>query len=119
MTSTARSIFYYGFYMMGMGLALFFIPNPILGAFGFETTTEFWVRMLGLMVFCTGILYWYCARTDQTGFFRVSVPERVVFFLGTLALVLFFDVTPMLAVIGSVDLLGAVWTGLSLRRNSR
>lgn len=119
MTSTAKSIFYYSFYMMGMGLGLFLFPNPILGTFGFGTTTEVWVRVLGLMVFCTGILYWYCARTDQTGFFRVSVPERGVFFLGTLALVVFLDVTPMLAVIGSVDLLGAVWTGLSLRRNSR
>ena len=46
MSATAKSIFYYSFYMMGMGLGLFFIPNLILGFFGFETT-EVWVRVLG------------------------------------------------------------------------
>lgn len=118
MNSTAKSIFYYSFYMMGMGLALFFIPNLILSLFGFETT-EVWVRILGLLAFCAGILYFYCARTNQTAFFRVTVPERVIFFLGVVALVVFFELTPMLAAIGSVDLLGAIWTALSLRREGK
>lgn len=119
MTATAKSIFYYSFYMMGMGLALFFIPNLILGLFGFAPTTEIWVRLLGLLAFCTGILYFHCARTDQMGFFRVSVPERAIFFLGTVALVLFLDITPLLALIGSVDLLGATWTWLTLRQKNQ
>ena len=118
MNSTAKSIFYYSFYMMGMGLGLFFIPNVILGLFGFETT-EVWVRILGLLAFCAGILYFHCARTSQTAFFRVTVPERVIFFLGVVALVVFFELTPMLAAIGSVDLLGAIWTALSLRREGK
>jgi hypothetical protein len=116
MSKTAKSIFYYSFYMLGMGLGLFFIPNLILGLFGFEPTTDVWARMLGLLAFCAGILYFHCARTNQTEFFLVSVPERVLFFLGTVALVVFFDLTPMLAAIGSVDLLGAVWTGWTLKR---
>lgn len=119
MNATATSVFYYSFYMMGMGLGLFFIPNLILGIFGFAPTADIWVRVLGLLAFCAGILYFYCARTNQTGFFRVSVPERIVFFLGIVALVIFLQVTPMLAVIGSVDLLGAIWTGLTLRQEKR
>jgi hypothetical protein len=137
MNATATSIFYYSFYMLGMGLGLFIIPNFILGLFGFAPTDEVWVlfiipnfilglfgfaptdevwvRVLGLLAFCTGILYFYCARTNQTGFFYITVPERVIFFLGTVALVVFFDTTPLLAVIGSVDLFGAIWTGLTLR----
>jgi hypothetical protein len=118
MSTTAKSIFYYSFYMMGMGLGLFFIPNLILGFFGFETT-EVWVRVLGLLAFCAGILYFHCARTNQTGFFRITVPERVIFFLGVVALVIFLDLTPMLAAIGGVDLLGAIWTGLSLRQGNQ
>jgi hypothetical protein len=118
MSAVAKSIFYYSFYMMGMGLGLFFIPNRILEIFGFAPTTEIWVRLLGLLAFCTGILYFHCARTDQTGFFRVSVPERVIFFLGTVALVILFDITPMLALIGSVDLLGAAWTWLTFRQEN-
>lgn len=119
MSATANSIFYYSFYMLGMGLGLFFIPNLILGIFGFAPTTEVWVRLLGLFAFCAGMLYFYCARTNQTGFFRITVLERVIFFLGTVALVVFFHLTPMLAVIGSVDLLGAIWTGLTLRQGNK
>jgi hypothetical protein len=115
MSPTAKSIFYYSFYMMGMGLGLFFIPNLILGFFGFETT-EVWVRILGLLAFCAGILYFHCARTNQTEFFRITVPERVIFFLGVVALVIFLDLSPLLAVMGSVDLLGAIWTGWTLKR---
>lgn len=116
MSATAKSVFYYSFYIIGMGLGLFFVPNLIMGVFRLGQTTEIWVRVLGLLAFCVGILYFYCARTNQTGFFRVSVPERIIFFLGTVALVVFFQVTPMLAAVGSVDLLGAMWTWLTLRR---
>lgn len=116
MNSTAKSIFYFSFYPFGMGLGLLFIPSLVLGIFGFEPTSEVWVRVLGLLAFCVGIIYIYCARTDQVGFFRVTVPERIIFFLGMVGLVIFLHVTPMLAVIGSVDLLGAIWTGLTLRK---
>ena len=119
MSATAKSVFYYSFYMMGMGLGLFFIPDQLLGIFGFGNPTEIWVRVLGLLAFCAGILYFYCARANQTGFFRVSVPERIIFFLGMVALVAFFRVTPLLAAIGSVDLLGAIWTGLTLRQGEK
>ena len=116
MSSAAKSIMYFSFYPLGMGLSLFFIPNLILGIFGFEPANEIWVRVLGLLAFSVGIIYFYCARTEQIGFFRITVPERVVFFLGMVALVVFFHGNPMLILFGSVDLLGAIWAGLALRR---
>jgi hypothetical protein len=115
MTSTAKTVFYYSFYMMGMGLGLLFIPNLILGAFGFAPTNDIWIRILGLFAFCAGMLYFYCGRTHQSGFFRISVTERIVFFLGMLGIVLFMRANPLLALMGSVDLLGAIWTALTLR----
>lgn len=116
MSPTARSIFYYSFYMMGTGLGLFFIPNTILGLFELAPTTDAWIRMLGLLSFCAGLLYFYCGRTNQVGFFRISVPERVIFFLGTMILVVFMHFPAVLAIIGSVDLFGAIWTGWALRQ---
>ena len=115
MTSTAKSVFYYSFYMLGMGLALLFIPNLILGVFGFESTNDIWIRILGLFTFCAGMLYFYCGRANQTGFFRISVIERIVFFLGMVGIVLFVPANPLLVLIGSVDLFGAIWTALTLR----
>lgn len=116
MTSTAKSVFYYSFYMMGMGLSLLLIPNLILGIFGFVPTSDIWIRILGLFAFCAGLLYFYCGRTNQTGFFRISVTERIVFFLGMVGIVLFLRANPLLIAIGSVDLLGAIWTALSMRK---
>jgi hypothetical protein len=116
MTSTAKSVFYYSFYMMGMGLGLLFIPNIILGVFGFEPTNDIWIQILGLFAFCAGMLYFYCGRTNQTGFFRISITERIVFFLGMVGIVLFLPANPLLVAIGSVDLFGAIWTALTLRR---
>ena len=72
--------------------------------------------MLGLLAFCAGILYFHCARPNQTEFFRITVPERIIFFLGVVALVIFLDLSPMLAAMGGVDLLGAIWTGWTLKR---
>jgi hypothetical protein len=115
MSPTAKTIFYYSFYMLAMGLGLLLIPNTLLGLFGFPPAREVWVRMLGLLAFCAGILYFYCARTNQTGFFRISVPERMLFFLGTLGIVLFLPADPVLALIGGVDLAGALWTWWTLR----
>ena len=117
-TSTAKSIFYYSFYMMGMGLALLFIPNLILGWFGFASTNDIWIHILGLLSFCAGMLYFYCGQTNQTGFFRISVTERIVFFVGIVGIVLFLPANPMLILIGSVDLFGAIWTALTLRSSN-
>jgi len=115
MTPTAKSIFYYSFYMIGMGLSLLLSPNALLGMFGFEPTNDIWIRVLGLFAFCAGMLYFYCGRTNQTAFFRISVAERIVFFVGMVGIVLFLRANPLLALIGSVDLFGATWTALTLR----
>jgi len=118
MSSTAKSVFYYSFYMMGMGLGMLFIPGLILGIFGFDTTNDIWIHVLGLFAFCAGMLYFYCGRTNQTGFFRISIIERFVFFLGMVGIVLFLQASPMLALIGSVDLFGAFWTAATLRNSN-
>jgi|SRR5687768_13832495 len=116
MTSTAKSVFYYSFYMMGMGLGLLFIPNMILGLFGFDAPGDIWIRVLGLFAFCAGMLYFYCGCTNQTGSFRISVIERIVFFLGIVGIVLLLRVDLLIALVGSMDLFGAIWTALTLRR---
>jgi len=116
MTPTAKSVFYYSFYMLGMGLGLLFIPSLLLGIFGFDATNDIWIRVLGLFAFCAGMLYFYCGRTNQTGFFRISIIERIVFFFGMVGIVLFLQANPVLALIGSVDLFGAIWTAVTLRK---
>lgn len=95
---------------MGMGLGVFFIPNLVLGSFGFPATNDIWIRILG---FCL-----LRGRTNQVGFFRISVLERVIFFWECPAagIVLFPPANPLLVLIGSMDLFGVLWIGLTLHR---
>ena len=88
----------------------------MLGVFGFPPTNDIWIRVLGLFAFCAGMLYFYCGRMNQTGFFRVSITERIIFFFGMVGIVLFLRANPVLALIGSVDLFGAIWTSITLRK---
>jgi hypothetical protein len=116
MTATAKSVFYYSFYMMGMGLGLLFVPTLVLSVFGFGSTSDIWIHILGLFAFCAGMLYFYCGQTNQTSFYRISVLERITFFLGMVGIVLLLRANPLLILVGSVDLFGAIWTGWTLRR---
>lgn len=110
MSRTATTIVSYSVYLFGMGLGMMFLPNRLLPLFGFELTTEIWIRMLGLFTFTTGIYYAWSARAEQTAFFRATVAGRLFFFLMTVVFVFLFNQSPMLAMIGSVDLLGGLWT---------
>lgn len=117
MSRTATTIFVYSIYLFLMGLGMMLIPNTLLSLFGFEPTTEIWIRMLGLFTFTTGIYYAWSSRNAQTAFFRATVAGRLFFFLMTVVFVFAFNQSPMLALIGSVDLLGALWTLLTLKRS--
>jgi len=115
MTKVAISIRFYSFYLFLMGAGMLLIPNILLNLLGFPTTTEIWIRMLGLFTFTTGIYYFYAAAHEQTAFFRATVAGRVFFFFATIAITLFFNQPLMLAGVGSMDLLGAIWTWKTLR----
>lgn len=86
------------------------IPNVLLGLFGFLPTTEIWIRVLGLFTCTTGIYYFYCAKNEQKAFFDATIAGRLFFFVVLTILTFAFQQSFMLALIGSVDLLGAIWT---------
>lgn len=96
---------------------MIFIPNIILTTFGFAETKEIWIRMLGLFTFTTGIYYFYSSLHNQHAFFRATIIGRLFFFLMSVVFVFVFYQSPMLALIGSVDLLGALWTYLTLKKS--
>lgn len=119
MNQTALSIFVYSFYLFLMGLGMMIIPNVLLGVFGFESTNEVWIRMLGVFTFTTGIYYFQSSRNQQTAFFSATVIGRIFFFLATLVLVFILNQSKMLILIASVDLIGAIWTGITLQNQKK
>jgi hypothetical protein len=109
MNKTAFSIRIYSFYLFLMGTGIIIIPNVLLGLFGFAETTEIRIKMLGLFTFTTGIYYFYAAVHNQMAFYKATIVGKLFFFLMIVVFVFTFNQSPMLALIGSVDLIGAIW----------
>ena len=115
MSRAAVSMFAFAVYLFVLGVILLTAPNLLLRIFGFEPTTEVWVRIVGMLVVFLGYYYLSAARGEVVPFMRWSVQARpfvIVFFAVFVAL---GWTKPQLILFGAVDLAGAVWTFLALR----
>lgn len=115
MTNAARSVYVFGIYLIVLGGVLMGSPNTLLAVFAIESTTEPWIRLLGVLVMVVGILDVACARTEQTGFFRATVYTRL-FALMSFILFAGLGIAPSIVILfGLVDAAGALWTFTALR----
>ena len=114
MSNSARSVFVFGLYCAVLGIILIVVPNFLLKAIHRPSTTEVWIRVVGMFLIYLGFYYTQAARKKMTSFFRWTVYTRstVIFFFA--AFVLFGFAGPPLIMFGVIDLLGAIWTGLAL-----
>mgnify|MGYP001066186510 CR=1 FL=1 len=115
MSKAAKSILVFGVYMAVTGLGFLVIPNILLDLFGFPTTDEPWIRVVGLLVLILAFYYIQAARQDVEAVFRWSLYCRPAAFVVFTSFVLLGLAKPMLILFGVIDLLGAIWTGLALR----
>jgi hypothetical protein len=115
MSRAAVSVLAWGIYLIGAGLGFLLTPNLVLPIFGLPTTTEVWVRVVGLLAAIIGMYYVSCARGNVVPFFRLTVTGRLLFMAGSVALVALGLSSPSFLLIGALDTIGAIWTWLSLR----
>ena len=117
MTSAARSVYVFGIYLIVLGGILMGSPNTLLAMFGIASTTEPWIRVLGVVVMAIGMLDVACARTEQVGFFRATVGTRIFALVAFALFVALGIAPPMLLLFGLIDAAGAMWTFTALRKN--
>jgi hypothetical protein len=115
MSGATLSILVYGIYLAALGVVYMFVPNVPLKLFGFQPTTEPWIRVMAAMVVIVGYYYIQVARHRLTAFYRFTLHCRVFFPVFTVVLVVAGMVEPMLLLFGAIDLAGAAWTALALR----
>lgn len=115
MSNSARSVFVFGLYLLVLGIVLLVAPNFLLGMFFLPSTSEVWIRVVGMLVLLLGFYYTQAARKEMTDFFRWTVYVRSTVIVFFTVFVLLGLASPPLILFGAVDLLGAVWTGLALR----
>ena len=115
MSNSARSVFVFGVYLAVLGIVLVVAPNFLLGIFLIPSTTEVWIRVVGMLVLFLAFYYFQAARKGMTDFFQWTVYVRPTTLLFFTAFVLLGFARPPLILFGVVDLLGAIWTSLALR----
>jgi hypothetical protein len=115
MSNSARSVFVFGWYLGVLGIALLVVPNVLLGMFFLPSTTEVWVRVVGMLVLFLGFYYIQAARKELTDFFRWSLYPRSSVILFFAIFVLLDFAKPPLILFGVADLVGVIWTALALR----
>jgi hypothetical protein len=117
MSHAAKSVFVFGIYELVLGISLMTMPNPLLALFGFPCTNEVWIRVTGLVVCLFAYYDFLAARHELTDFFRWTAYARSSIILFFTAFVLTGLASPMLILFGAIDLLGAIWTALALRKS--
>ena len=120
MSRVARSVFVFGLYLIVVGLGLLLAPNAFLAPLGFPPAQDpSWLRVLGVLTLCLAYYYIFAARAGLTGFFRWTVQVRIGVFVVFGLLVLLKLAPAPLALLGTVDLLAAMWTAFALRSATR
>jgi hypothetical protein len=117
MSRAGKSLFAFGIYLGGLGLALLLVPNLMLQVFGVPPTNEVWIRVNGMFVLCLSFYYVQTARNEMTKFIRWTIWARVavIFYFG--AFVFFVAAPKALLLFGLIDLLAAIWTWRALKRD--
>ncbi len=116
MSRAGRSVLVFGVYLTFLGAVLVVAPNALLGVFGFPAASDVWIRVVGVLVLCLAFYYMQAGRRGFGEFFGWTVYARGFVFVSFATFVLLELASPMLALFGVVDLSGAVWTAVTLRR---
>jgi hypothetical protein len=116
MTAAAKSVYFFGFYLYVLGVTLIFLPNLLLTTMGFPPTDELWIRVAGLLVVLIGFYYHQAGAKNISAFIPLTIPARTTVFIAFIAFVLLKMASPILILMGAIDLAGAIWTFMALKK---
>jgi hypothetical protein len=104
-------------YVAITGISLIFSPNTLLGLFDLDTTTEVWIRILGVIVFTLAILYYGINNYGNKEVVQFTVFGRLFAATGIIILALMGFSKMTLILFAGVDIATAVWTWLELKKS--
>ena len=116
MSPASKSIYFFGFYLLILGISLTVFPNDLLGMFQLGETNEIWIRVVGIVVFNIGLYYVFMAPSNHALFMTLSVYTRLAILVWFIVFVLIDWAPPQLILFGLVDAGGALWTYLALKK---
>jgi hypothetical protein len=118
MTTAARSVQLFGIYLLFTGAFILVDPMDFLGLVRLPPPTDPWLRVLGVPMMAHGLAFIASARSELTGYLRISVWIRFFSFSCLTALVVLRLVPPVVILFAFMDAAGAVWTWRLLPRGT-
>jgi hypothetical protein len=118
MTAASKTVFYFGYYLIILGLVLILMPNLLLLLFGLEETKEVWLRVAGVLVFNKALYYIYASQTNSPKFLMATIVSRLLVMFWFLVFILAGWANVKLILFGCIDVGGALWTWVVMKRNS-
>ena len=103
-------------YLGVLAVAFVFIPERVLPWIGFDPPGDFWIRILGGILFILAAYYVLAARAGDSRFARWTVWGRLPLLPFYACLVSFADAPPTLLAVGVFESGCGIWTWWTLRR---
>lgn len=103
-------------YVLITALQLIFIPNTLLGMFGFEPTTEIWIKVFGVVLLSLTVVYYGIIKYGNDEIVRFTVWSRLLVGVGFILMAV-TGVAPMtLILFAGIDVATAIWTWFELKK---
>ena len=101
--------------MIAGGIGFMVVPHPILAWFGLSAGDDFWIRMVGVLVFAVGCYYLLVVRARLVAFYPWTVPAR--YFVAGFMVLMFAlgKVGAAILLFAAIDAAAATWTWCELR----
>jgi hypothetical protein len=114
----AKSIFWFSFWVSGCGFVLLLFPQSLLDLLAIDRSAGVVARIFGMVLLALGFYYFMAGRHGHmTDFYRWTTYTRPAAFLLGMVFVVTHQIKVLLLAFLGVDLLGALWTFLALRRD--
>lgn len=119
MTKSAKSLFYFGIYVLLTGITLCIIPGKFISLFNLPEIPVPWARFIGLLAIVIGCYDLLSGYNSVKPLIKASVYVRVLFFTGVLLLFVSGQMPKEILPIGIIDLLGALWTAIAFNAEAK
>ena len=116
MSKAGRSLFIFGIYAMVSGILLVTIPNVLFTSLGLSTTSDVWPRFAGVLAIVIGFYEMQSGRKSIVDFLWWSIYARASFIIFLAIFALLGLAKPVIILLGVIDLAGAAWTFIALRK---
>ncbi|MEP5613033.1 MAG: hypothetical protein ABJP45_12330 [Cyclobacteriaceae bacterium] len=116
MNKAAKTIWFFGIYLLVEGFFLMLAPSWVLTEMGLPEPQSLWRVIVGFVVAALGYYYIRNAKENLSPFFRFTVQIRITQFVFFLYLYFFDRGTLALVGFSFIEFLAGIWTWKALQQ---